>query len=540
MINFAFRKGFRNETKVKFDKSIKSQLKTKINAAGYKVSEHVEKLFSTATDLSNDEWEDLRQLVAENFSASTRQLAARILRKSVHAPKHVYKKIKSVISEKDIHSEQDPETENQPNHMSETIKQALIDKNYNKYDKPYMTLMYNNEKRIWDIPDEATTTWIEKTYGTNSEKTRELLSLEPMNVQEKTLAMLQGARGEDLEKIREAIDCILYDINLKTNPQPGRQKDDEARINLIKSSLNKDSLATVEQAANLFQKLQTHYIYKNKSTPTSLQRFGSSAHGVLHANRTKDYVEKIAEFVNKNTKMFSNNLKFTQTEVKLAEYATMYHDAGRKNHYVDVFDETSANRAKKQLQNSLKEDEINTVIDAIKNKDADPTSGKSNIAILLHESDCIDITRLRHGFDCTYMDLYKLLAEKNKTKNAKKLEKFATDLYVKIDTKYLPEPSTKPIVCYDYLVDKITANNFVYEDLGRSVMVYPTFDTLYNLWENEPEKNGTITQWFKQKKQSGVTGYAEDIHLESGTKVDSFSSYFHQNVSEKSAEQQSL
>lgn len=45
-----------------------------------------------------------------------------------------------------------------------------------------MTLMYNNEKRIWDTPDEATKTWIEETYGNNSEKTRELLSLKPMNV----------------------------------------------------------------------------------------------------------------------------------------------------------------------------------------------------------------------------------------------------------------------------------------------------------------------------------------------------------------------
>lgn len=352
--------------------------------------------------------------------------------------------------------------------------------------------------------------------------------------------MLQGARGEDLNNIRRAIDCILHDINLENNPQPPTQENDNDRIKLIKNSINETSLAKIEPAAKLFQNMQERYIYNHKSTPNNLKKLGSSDHGVDHANRAKDYVEKIAEFVNKNTKMFINNLKFTPTEVKLAEYAAMYHDAGRKNHQVDVFDETSANRAKKQLKHLLKEEEINTVIDAITNKDADPTHGKSKIAILLHESDCIDINRFKQRFDCKYMDLYKLLAEKNKTKNATKLENFATDLFNKIDSKYLDEPSTKPIVCYDYLVDKITDDNFVYEDLGRSVMVYPTFDTLYNLWENDPEKNGTITQWFKQKKQSGVTDYAKDIQLESGTKVDSFSSYFHQKVSEKSAKQQSL
>lgn len=118
LVNFAFRKGFRNETKVKFDKSIKSNLKTKIAGASYDVTGHVETLLSNATALSDDDWKSIRNLAAEHFTASKLQRAARMLRKGVHAPKHVYKKIKSVISAKDIHSEKNSENENQPNHMS--------------------------------------------------------------------------------------------------------------------------------------------------------------------------------------------------------------------------------------------------------------------------------------------------------------------------------------------------------------------------------------------------------------------------------------
>ena len=116
-----------------------------------------------------------------------------------------------------------------------------------------------------------------------------------------------------------------------------------------------------------------------------------------------------------------NGLQFNNQDVKLAEYAAMYHDSGRKNHWVDVFDETSARRAKKQLGNLLSEEEIDIVVKAINSKDAPPVeSGKSKVAILLHEADCIDIQRVISSFDCKFMDLYKFLNQKSTQKRSKK------------------------------------------------------------------------------------------------------------------------
>lgn len=432
--------------------------------------------------------------------------------------------------------------------MSDAVKQALIEKNYNKYDKPYMTLMYEGKKRIWDEPTDETITWIESTYGKNSEKANELLGLQPMTVKEKLLAMLEGARGSDLAKIRQTVDSILYNVNRteyqkKTLDANGYLKDDKDRKDLIKSLVNENILR--EQIKIMFNNLENTYIHQWRKTG---KRRGSTSHGVKHATDVTSYVAQIAEFVNKNSGKF-DNLKFTPKDVELAEYAAMYHDSGRKNHRVDVFDETSSQRARKQLGHLLNEQELQQVIGAIKSKDA-PAKNKSPVAILLHEADCIDIIRTRGGdvnkFDFRYMDLYQYLNNKMTsdsngnaqwTQDAIALNNFAIGIYTKAHKVNENQNAEKPsIVCYKYLLDKISNQNFVYETLGNSVMVYPDFNTLYGLWEKDPDKgHATITKWFKEKKQTGMVEYNKSLDLESGTSVDSFSLYFNSEVSKRAS-----
>lgn len=413
-----------------------------------------------------------------------------------------------------------------------------------------MTLMYEGKKRIWDEPTDKTKAWIESTYGKNSEKTIELLKLKPMTVQEKLLAMLEGARGSDLAQIRQTIDDILYSINCdeyhnKPLDDNWNLADDKDRKDLIKSFVNENTLSGEPKEA--FTNLENTYIHQCRHTDT---RRGSTEHGVKHATDVTSYVAQIAKFVNENSNKF-NNLKFTPKDIELAEYAAMYHDSGRKNHRVDVFDETSSQRARKQLEHLLNEQELQQVIEAIKNKDA-PVTNKSRVAILLHEADCIDIIRTRGGdvtkFDFRYMDLYKYLNNKTVadssgnrqwTEDALALHYFAIGIYKnahKVNENQHAEKSS--IVCYGYLLDKISAKNFVYEILGNSVMVYPDFDTLYKLWENDSSKEDeTITKWFKKKKRSGVVEYGNSLDLNSGKEIPSFSSYFHNEVSTRNKQQ---
>lgn len=567
LINFAFRKGFRNETKVKFDKSIESNLITKIEDAKCGDINNVKKLIEKAT--TKEAWWDIVKEIREDISASMPRRAVRKLRKIVNYPKKVYKKIKSLFSKTakqlqvqesekssiDVQQLQDQESEE----MSKTVQQALIDKNYNKYDKPYMTLMYNNEKRIWDEPTGGVRQWIINTYGEKSEKTKELLGLKPMTVSEKLLAMLEGARGRDLEKVRINIDYIIY-ILTKGEPPTRPQtlnEGDKQRIIAIQQLVNEDSLQKYKVAEDCFKAMEKMYIYKDKSgfkdqqtfresdnsesanSIDSAERFGEGAHGVNHAKHVIDYIKKIAKFVNENYKMF-NGLQFNNQDVKLAEYAAMYHDSGRKNHWVDVFDETSARRAKKQLGNLLSEEEIDIVVKAINSKDAPPVeSGKSKVAILLHEADCIDIQRVISSFDCKFMDLYKFLNQKS-TQNIGILNKFATETFKvarSADLADLRDKEQKPksLVCYEFLSGKIPSEGFVYENKGETVWVYPDFNTLKGLWENDDkEENATITEWFKQKKNEGnLVDCTKSFRLENGKEISSFSSYFHSEVSKQ-------
>ena len=94
LVTFAFRNGFRNETKVKFDKSIESNLITKIEDAKCGDINNVKKLIKEGT--TKEAWWDIGKEIREDISASMPRRAVRKLRKIVNYPKKVYKKIKKI------------------------------------------------------------------------------------------------------------------------------------------------------------------------------------------------------------------------------------------------------------------------------------------------------------------------------------------------------------------------------------------------------------------------------------------------------------
>lgn len=280
--------------------------------------------------------------------------------------------------------------------LDNKFKEEKIESNYNKPDKGYMTLWYNNKKRIWDIGEEMKE-FIRRDYP---EKAEELLKLEPMHISEKMLAILDGAKGGD-------IDWVTYYLN---NALGVNYESKEQLESFIKENASKiDSKEIIKELSDWIC-LENSAIYAGREIG---QPRGKSDHGVDHATRAVNHIKDIANYINSHSNWFG--IKVNNNEIRLAEYAILYHDSGRKNHMVDVFDETSAHRAEKQLAKRLNASQLKIVTDAIKNKDAS-IENKSNVAILVHESDCIEIQRVLQDpnqFSAKFMDLFKLFCKHN-------------------------------------------------------------------------------------------------------------------------------
>lgn len=280
--------------------------------------------------------------------------------------------------------------------LNNKFKEEKIESNYNKLDKNYMTLWYKNKKRIWDIGEEMKE-FIRRDYP---EKAEELFKLEPMHISEKMLAILDGAKGGD-------INGVIYYLN---NALGVTYKSKEQLESFIKENASKIDSKEIIKEFSYWMHLENSAIYCDRKIG---QPRGKSDHGVDHATRAVNHIKDIANYINSHSNWFG--IKVNNNEIRLAEYAILYHDSGRKNHMVDVFDETSAHRAEKQLAKRLNASQLKIVTDAIKNKDAS-IENKSNVAILVHESDCIEIQRVLQDpnqFSAKFMDLFKLFCKHN-------------------------------------------------------------------------------------------------------------------------------
>ena len=131
---------------------------------------------------------------------------------------------------------------------------------------------------------------------------------------------------------------------------------------------------------------------------------GDGNHGTNHAKRLVGYINDIAGYIRKYHRELSLS-EPTNEEILLAKYAALFHDSGRANEWVDVFDEVSAEIAATELKGKLAVSQISRVKNAIKNKDAD-VRGKDIVAIMVHEADCLDVQRVKDDFDIRYLDVY--------------------------------------------------------------------------------------------------------------------------------------
>lgn len=283
--------------------------------------------------------------------------------------------------------------------LDNKFKEEKIESNYNKPDKGYMTLWYNNKKRIWDIGERMKEA-IRRDYP---EKAEELFKLEPMHTSEKMLAILDGAKGGDINNL------VIPYLNkaLGVTYKSKEQLESFIKENASKIDINPEEII---KKFSYWTHLENSAIYYGRKIG---QPRGKSDHGVDHATRAVNHIKDIANYINSHSNWFG--IKVNNNEIRLAEYAILYHDSGRKNHMVDVFDETSAHRAEKQLAKRLNASQLKIVTDAIKNKDAS-IENKSNVAILVHESDCIEIQRVLQDpnqFSAKFMDLFKLFCKHN-------------------------------------------------------------------------------------------------------------------------------
>ena len=323
--------------------------------------------------------------------------------------------------------------------LDEATVDAIAERNYGKIEKPYMTLYYDGKKRIWDMNPKIMD-WIEKNYIGDIKKIEHLRSLMPMTLSEKILLVLDKARGKD---ISTAISCLNKAFFGKDKHKYINSVEDwkgyiNSNLGYV-DAIGRGRVKFVDEGS--WHALEDYLVFGGKRVGVSMK---NSDHGVMHAKRATYSIDDVADFINSNLELFRDYFctPITRSEIELAKYAALCHDMDRKNHMTDIFDETSAHRAEKQLSKVLKPNQIKIVIDAMKNKDANIRE-KSRIAILLHEADCIEYQRLRGSGDYNpvFLDLYQILCQAgrinpktdNKDNNdiVKMLFDFATGTYKK-------------------------------------------------------------------------------------------------------------
>jgi hypothetical protein len=129
----------------------------------------------------------------------------------------------------------------------------------------------------------------------------------------------------------------------------------------------------------------------------------NSFHGMAHALRASVLAEVVATVFSKIFKKFEG---ISSEEIEDAILAALCHDAGRQSDGVDIYEELSARIATEVLGKiGLSEDRIKRIADAIRGKDDDPNANKDRVAIILHEADFLEYSRLG-CFDFKFSDTY--------------------------------------------------------------------------------------------------------------------------------------
>jgi hypothetical protein len=234
-----------------------------------------------------------------------------------------------------------------------------------------------------------------------------------------------------------------------------------AERNISFEQLTDPSKITLDSPLNQHATLTYDCIFK-VPYPSRHQRgeLPRPVHGVLHATRAAIY---LSAFVNLRRRYNDPEaLALKDEDVKLLQIAMLFHDSARLHDGKDEWDKESAyllyaylvktlgvpedkalaiaeavaHKDQKNEKQSSQEEKIESVLNIDSDEEDDdkeikPTSKKKAIEDkedfssnkqspkniyqkLIHDADCLDITRARYSFDANYLDFYHDIAKHNK------------------------------------------------------------------------------------------------------------------------------
>lgn len=259
---------------------------------------------------------------------------------------------------------------------------------------------------------------------------------------------LKVKKRESLSKINnETSTSAAKEIVVSNEVALKKVKPDE-ELNTIEKILKQKNLSThlfnIKHNINLDASLSEHaawvhqYIY---SIPYPESTEPRSVHGIAHAVRVAIYVPTFANLFSKYGDEAARAI--TAVDVKLAQIAALFHDAGREDDGKDFWDNDSALMLFYYLYQVLEVPlgKATSLAEAIANKDADqsldneqilqidsrsgnaswitePKRPKNIYQKIIHDADSLDIIRARDHFDATFLDFYQDIVVKHNNNDA--------------------------------------------------------------------------------------------------------------------------
>ncbi|MDO4200350.1 MAG: hypothetical protein Q4D57_06345, partial [Clostridia bacterium] len=257
--------------------------------------------------------------------------------------------------------------------FEDDILKRYYDKQIEKEDEPFVVI-FGGKKREWAPIDGK----------------RKAKNMTPLTLLDKLELTLEGAKGSDLGYVKDSLSQVMGVDKSKVS------------AGYCVAWYNKASTEDKKKFKDTIKVIEDKKIFWGRPVGYGMSEIGQ--HGIDHAKRLVKYIGRIAAYIREYHTEFGLPSP-TNEEILLAKYGALFHDTGRANEWIDVFDEVSSEIAAKELKGKLSGRQILRVKNAIMNKDAN-VKGKDIVAIMVHEADCLDIQRVKSNFDPRYLDLH--------------------------------------------------------------------------------------------------------------------------------------